>query len=224
MPAWRPSGISRGLTAFAARLRRAAALAAVALLHVALVFVLLIYSNERTVRGLPAAREIVLRFEALPKPASPRRPAHSTVPLPGPARVLPDYRGITLPNTPVSPGLRQSLFGCAGAERSDLSPAERARCADAFAQDDSVDIRDGTKRSRSAALWERGRQRKNGPLLLPCMLPDSAPGVSLYTVYCLAKGVTEGFDPDNQPGYFDQPTIVHVPNGGDPPDGPPSSH
>jgi hypothetical protein len=37
---------------------------------------------------------------------------------------------------------------------------------------------------------------------------------------CLAKGATEGFDPDNQPGYMDKPVIIHVPNNGDPIDGP----
>ena len=226
MPAWRPPGISRGLSELASRLRRPAALAAVALLHVALVLVLLVYSNERNARVRSAAPEIMLHFQPLPtqnEPAPLRRAGGGAVHSPGPA--LPDYRGIVVPgaNVPASPALRQSLFGCSDDERADLSPSARANCANAFARDDSVDIRDGTNRSRSAALWERRRERRNAPLLLPCM-NTQAPGVSLYTIYCLAKGAVVGFNPDDQESYADQPVIVHVPNGGDPPSSPPSSH
>jgi len=227
VPARRPSGISRRLTGLRTLARRPAALAAVALLHVALVLALLTYSNERIVHVQPVAREITLRLQALPKPLPRGRIGHRVKNAPGPA--LPNYRGITIPDAPiipdapVSPALRQALFGCTDGERSDLSPTQRARCANAFAHDDSVDIRDGTTRSRAAALWERGRQRKNAPFLAPCMNPQ---GFSpLYTALCAAQAAVDGkYDPDAQPGYFDQPDIVHVPNGGDPPSGPPSSH
>ncbi len=223
MPAWRPFGISRRLTGLGVRLRRPAALAAVLLLHAVIVLALLAYSNERIVRVQPVLQEIVLRFQALPKPSPPRRPGRGAVQLSGPAQALPDYRGIVIPDAPVSPELRQSLFGCTDGERSDLSPAERARCANAFARDDSVDIHDGTTRSRAAALWERGRQHKDAPLLLPCMSPQ---GFSpLYTALCAAQTAVDGkYDPDDKPGYFDQQTTVHVANGGDPPNSPPSSH
>jgi len=224
MPAWRPSGISRRLSEWVGR--RPAALAAVVLLHAALVLALLIYSNEPIARVPSAAREIVLHFQALPRPPLPSRPAGrgAVHPVSRP-RALTDYRGITIPNSDAqaSPGLRQSLFGCTDGERSNLSPAARAQCANAFAYDNSVDFRDGTTRSRAAALWERGRQRKNAPFLAPCMSPQ---GFSpLYTALCAANAAMTGkYDPDIQPGYFDQPTVAHVANGGDPPSGPPSSH
>ena len=100
----------------------------------------------------------------------------------------------------------------------------RRRCADAFAHDDSVDIRDGTTRARDAALWERGRLRKNAPLLLPCMDPNGAPN-PLAVAACMARAALNGgFDPDHQPGYADTPTINHLPNNGDPPDSPTSLH
>jgi hypothetical protein len=98
------------LSEIASRLRRPAALAAVALLHVALVFVLLVYSNERNLRIRPAAPEIMLRFQPLPTPKEPapsRRAGGGAVRPPGSA--LPDYRGIVVPDANVPPltGLRQ---------------------------------------------------------------------------------------------------------------------
>jgi len=136
---------------------------------------------------------------------------------------LPDYRGITIPNAPPAPspsldGLHGSLFGCADLDK--LSPEERARCGSALAvPDNSVDFRDGVNRSRSAALWEQRRERKNAPLLLPCMNPN---GFSpLGTALCLAKSAAEGgFKPDEQPSYADPRTVMHLPNNGDPPDKP----
>jgi hypothetical protein len=74
-------------------------------------------------------------------------------------------------------------------------------------------------RSQSAALWERGRLRKNAPLLLPCMNPQGF--LPLATAACLAKGALEGsIKPDEQPSYADKPEITHLPNNGDPPDHP----
>ena len=88
----------------------------------------------------------------------------------------------------------------------------------AISPSNSVDFRDHVNRSADAAHWERGRARKNNPLLLPCMNPQAA-GISLGTLLCLGEGAVEGFDLDNQPGYGDTPTVTHVPNNGDPLDG-----
>ena len=83
-----------------------------------------------------------------------------------------------------------------------------------------MDFRDGVNRSRSAALWERGRLRKNGPLLLPCMNPHGAPN-PLAVAACLAKNALDGgFKPDEQSGYADKPETFHLPNNGDPPEHP----
>jgi hypothetical protein len=81
----------------------------------------------------------------------------------------PDYRGITISpsgQTPALSGLNNSLFGCADGDK--LRPEDRARCGAALVvPGNTVDFPDGTGRSQAAALWERGRQRKNGPCCCP---------------------------------------------------------
>ena len=73
-----------------------------------------------------------------------------------------------------------------------------------------------TPTARAAALWARGRARRNAPGLLPCMNSRGL-GVGLGTLLCLEKGVTQGFKPDEQQSYGDPPPEqVHVPNNGDP--------
>jgi hypothetical protein len=134
-----------------------------------------------------------------------------------------DYRGITISpsgQTPALSGLNNSLFGCADGDK--LRPEDRARCGAALAvPGNTVDFPDRTGRSQAAALWERGRQRKNGPLLLPCMSWQAAGANLLGIALCLAKGAAEGgFKPDEQPSYSDKAETLHLPNGGDPPDHP----
>ncbi len=188
----------------------------VALLHLALIAALM-NAITNTPPIVPAAHEIIMRFlpRMLPEKPEAARPAEHR-PAGRQAPALPDYRGITIPSAPSeAPSLgelHRSLFGCTDGERSDLSPAERAHCANTFARDDSVDIRDGTTRSRAAALWERDRQRRNAPFLMPCMSPQ---GFSpLYTAYCAAKTALDGkIDPEDQLGYQDLPD--HTVNEGD---------
>jgi hypothetical protein len=158
-----------------------------------------------------------------PIPPAPRADKQPTMPTAPPrAAVLPDYRGITIPDAPPATslgGLHGALFGCADLNK--LSPEARVRCGRALTvPDNTVDFRDGVNRSRQAALWERGRLRKNAPLLLPCMNPHGAPN-PLAVAACLAQHTIEGdFKPDQQPGYADKPDIMHLPNNGDPPDHP----
>ncbi len=204
--------------------RKLASLAAVAALHVAIVAALLSLSHGTV--GVPnAASETIIWFlpappKKIPKPAqNMSRPAG---PIAAPHSTLPSYRGITIPAAPppaaALSGLNNSLFGCADLDK--LSPEAQARCGSALMQPgDSVDLRDGTARSQQAALWEHGRLRKNGPLLLPCMSPQ-APNI-LGTLACLAKGAAAGeIKPEDQPSYADKPEILHLPNNGDPPDHP----
>ena len=206
--------------------RRLASLAIVALLHVAVIAALLTLSHQKTNIAGAMPRETILWFPSPRPEAATQKPAETkpSAAAATPQYRLPDYRGITLPrDAPTVPpslgGLHGSLFGCADLDR--LTPEERAHCGGALmTPDDSVDFRDHVDRSRLAALWERGRLRKNGPLLLPCMDPHAPPGISLATVACLAKGAIEGFDPDTQPSYADAPDIKHLPNNGDPPDHP----
>jgi hypothetical protein len=205
--------------------RRLVSLGIVAALHVAVIAALLTLSRERiAVPGAAPVSELIWFLPPPPKKIVPVSPA--TVPQPSvsvtaPREALPDYRGITIPSAPPAPslgGLHGSLFGCADLDH--LSPEERARCGSALAvPDNSVDFHDGVNRSRSAALWERGRQRKNGPLLLPCMSPDGF--FPLATAACLAKGAITGeLKPDEQAIYGDEAPVTHLPNNGDPPSKP----
>jgi hypothetical protein len=197
--------------------------AAVALLHAALVWALLIYSHSPSDKPRVAAgHEIFFYFPPHRPPHRNERPADraTTAPAIPATPALLDYRGITLPESQTAPSLslNRSLFGCSPQEMANLSREERARCANAIPPDDSVDFRDGTSRSQSAALWERGRERKNAPLLLPCMSPNAP--LSLGTVICLARGAVKGLDLNSQPSYADTPEQFHLPNNGDPPDKP----
>jgi hypothetical protein len=207
-----------------ARVRKLAGLAAVLALHVAIGALLLHVAGIRRLAPEPHNSEIIWY---LPPPQPPmaenRKPAREHTPTPAIATAAPDYRGITIPEAqPDLGGLNSTLFACSDPEK--LSPEERKHCAGsefAARQDDTaVDFHDHVDRSRLAALWEFRRQRKNAPLLLPCMDPHAPPGISLATLYCLAKGAAEGgFRPDEQPSYADKRVTIHIPNGGDPPDG-----
>jgi hypothetical protein len=206
--------------------------AVVALLHV-LVIAGLIQATYVTIPDHPAAREIEIWFIFPPKPQPKAKTgqqpekAKSSRQIAPETTVIPDYSHITLPPSwgeKSLNGLNQSLFGCEPDRIALLSPEDRAKCPSVAAASrdrdkDAVDYHDHTDRSKDRVLWARGRARKNLPLLLPCASPYGI-GVSIGTLLCLAKGATEGFDPDNQPGYMDKPMIVHVPNNGDPIEGP----
>jgi hypothetical protein len=209
--------------------RKLVAWAIVLALHVVMVSVFLHISSETPPQQASRDEEILW----LP-PLPPKKPdAPQPAPDAGPPREtaapaiaprlnpFPDYHGITILNAPAAPslgGLHGALFGCADLDK--LSPEARAHCGSALAvPDNSVDIRDGTARSQQTALWERGRLRKNGPTLLPCM--SSQGFFPLATAACLAKSAAEGsFKPEEQPSYADKPEITHLPNNGDPPDHP----
>lgn len=206
--------------------QRLAGLGFVAALHVAIIGALLTLSHETIVaRRAAPSEELIWFLPALPKKAAPHRPQADVQPGRQPLfriPALPDYRGITLPGEPpATSSLGGSLFGCADLDK--LSPEDRTRCGSALAvPDNSIDFRDGTGRARLAAQWERGRERKNAPLLLPCMSPVGFSPVA--TLACAAKGVVEGgIDPETQQSYADKAETFHLPNNGDPPDSPPSS-
>ena len=208
--------------------RRLVGLGLVAALHAAIIAALLALSHERiAVPRAEASDELIWFLPPPPKkivvPVKPEAAPQRAAVAP-PRNRLPDYRGITIPDAPPAAaapslgGLHGSLFGCADLDK--LSPEERVRCGSALAvPDNAVDFHDGVNRSRSAALWERGRLRKNGPLLLPCMNPQ---GFSpLATALCLAKSAATGeLKPEEQPSYADPHTVLHLPNNGDPPDKP----
>lgn len=203
--------------------RRLLSLGIVVALHIAVVAALLTLSRVQTVSPRPSGeREIIWLLTPKPPHKTGNTP-RSDAGHPEPATTdRPDYRGITIPASPFAQapsGLNGALFGCTNPGA--LSPEERARCGAALGvPQNTVDFRDGTGRARAAALWERGRQRKNAPLLLPCMNPQAV-GDILGTALCLAKTAADGdYKVDEHPGYTDKPEIRHLPNGGDPPDHP----
>ena len=210
-------------------MRKLAAWTIVLALHVVMVSVFLHISSETAPQQASREEEIIWLPPPPKKPDAPQpapdavAPHETAAPAMAPRQdPFPDYHGITIPNAPAAPslsGLHGSLFGCADLDK--LSPEERAHCGSALAvPDNSVDIRDGTARSQQAALWERGRLRKNGPTLLPCM--NTQGFFPLATAACLAKGaVVSGFKPDEQPSYGDEPAPVQqIPNNGHMPDHP----
>ncbi len=203
--------------------RKFAGAAGVVLLHVGVIAALL---NAFHLSGPPIAspREHIVWFRLAPKPL----PAEKTeAPSKQRERVLstplryPDYRKINLPpaigDTDLG-ALHGFLFDCAPQNLINLTPEQRAQCLTAGRKpDDSVDYADHTSRSKNAVRWARALMRKQQPTLLPCMPP-----LSLAALICLGKGAADGgFDLDAQPSYGDKPRDVHVPNNGDPPDGPP---
>jgi hypothetical protein len=199
--------------------RRFVGSAFVLFLHVA-VIALLLYSMRIVPVAIPNAHEIILRFlprAVTPPPAVVKSPLpHAPRSKPNSSATLPDYSGIIwLPTTPHAGPPAGSGAACDNPQN--LDPQQRLECARTRGlQLPPPDYRDHTDRAVQADRWYRERQRKNGPPLLPCMNPVSG-GISLGTIICAVKGVTQGYDPDEQPMYGDTPEDVHVPNNGDPP-------
>ncbi len=196
--------------------------AAVIVLHIAIIAILL---NTTIVQDIfkPAPHETILLLRPLPKPEIKH-------PEPAARRMMPtfplqDYRGVTLPKTnegsKAPAGLGFQLFDCRIENISKLTEEQRALCAKSstgLKPNDSVDFADHTNRAKDAERWAREKQRKNGPLLLPCASTQSIYAtLSTATLLCLAHGAIKGFDPDSSPIYGDRPEEFHVPNNGDPP-------
>jgi len=203
---------------------------AIALLVTALHAVLIAWMLHATISSRPAEmplKETTVFFVPAPHPKVelPREKAkpsarHEQKLSP---RVF-DYPPVTAQQPPATggaglEGLHAFLFDCALENLANLTPEQRAQCAGtAPKSNDSVDYADHADRSHNAARWARGLARKQQPLLLPCMSPQGFN--PLGTLMCLGNGLKNGIDVDAQPGYGDKPQEVHVPNGGDPPDGP----
>ena len=193
----------------------------VVLLHAALLALLL--QAGFAPRVAPQARETVLLL-APPKPVVAGKPPAPPPQAPRPLVTVPKIQVLPMPRTPgVDPeaieGFGRALLDCRPENLASLPPEQRDHCNALSLKprdDDAVDFADRTdKRSRDAALWARGRDRKNAPLLLPCMNSQGL-GISLDTPLCLLKGAVKGFKPDEQAQYGDRTDPVHIPNNGDP--------
>ena len=203
--------------------RKIAGAALVAILHVAIV-ILFLRAMLAPKRAVAPVRETILYLQPLqqPKPKIKKIVPPSRKPVP--KIDIPFHNVITLPQSPGAnakalPGLGSELFDCRPESLSTLSAEQRAQCANrGLTPQDSVDFADHTNRARDAMRWAREKQRKNGPLLLPCASTQSIfATMSTATLACLAYGAISGFDPDNAPMYGDRPEESHLPNNGDPP-------
>ncbi len=197
--------------------------AAVIVLHIAIIAVLLRATIVQRIFR-PAPSETILLLP--PPPPKPEiRRVEPPAPRIAPILKLPDYRGLTLPqtndeNAKAGSGLGFQLFDCRIENLSRLTDEQRAACAKSSTgpkPDDSVDFADHTNRARDATRWAREKERKNLPGLLPCASSQSIFfTLSTSTILCLAHGATSGFDLDARPLYNERPEEAHVPNGGDP--------
>jgi hypothetical protein len=202
--------------------RKFAGAVAAIVLHVAIVAALLQATVGRTPPVQPS-KELIAWLSLPSKPQPHEAPAVPQPRATAPFRIIPDGRAITLQPAANGTDLKGlHNFDCTAQNLADLPPEQRAQCKGVLGprpEDDSVDFADHTGRSHDAARWARGRDRKNGPLLLPCASPTAA-GIGIGTLICLGNGLANGFDLDAQPGYADKPVETHVPNNGDPPDAP----
>jgi hypothetical protein len=214
--------------------RKISGAVAVAVLHIAIVAVLL---NATIVQRIfkPAPRETILLLPPLPKPqaASQVKPEIKRVAPPTrtivPALNLQNSTSVTLPQTPPGAATANSipgfkLYDCREKNLSKLSEDQRAACAKAQVgpkeeKGDDLDYADHSDQIPGAERWAREKARKNAPPLLPCASNQSiAATASAATIACLANGVINGFDLDAQPSYGERPEDEgHVPNNGDPP-------
>jgi hypothetical protein len=98
----------------------------------------------------------------------------------------------------------RTLFRCWTNGPGGLMPVKDAQCL-TFAPDHAFDFLAAPERSLNADQWLRDRERRNAPLLVPCW-----GGLSLATISCVAKGVVNGFDLENQPSYADYDHADHM--------------
>jgi hypothetical protein len=200
-------------------MRRFAGLAVVLVLHIAVIAIFL--------RATPGSRprQISLPETILWLAQSPPTEEIATKHMAAPALYIPHYADIPANKSGDSSdsltNLHTLLFDCRTDNLVNLTAEERSRCERAtigMTPNGSVDYTDRTYRSHDAALWARGRARKNAPLLLPCANAQSAfATASAATILCLADKALNGLDRDSDPIYGERPQESHLPNNGDPP-------
>jgi len=198
---------------------------AVVVLHIAIVALLL---NATLVQRMfkPAPRETILLLRPLPKPQvnAPAKPVVPPVRKAAPVAKLQSSPRVTVPQTNAEtpsadsrPGYQR--FDCRAANLPKLTEEQRAECAKSAigpkrGNDSDVDYADHSDQIPGAERWAREKARKNSPALLPCM---SNRGITVPNPLCVAKGLVDGINPDEQADYSDKPDDTHIPNNGDPP-------
>jgi hypothetical protein len=185
--------------------QRLAGTLAVGVVHVLIIAGLL----QATFVSMPRQRlrrEIEIWFLFPPKQKE-IKPGGASVPKPIPVRSLtiPDYRHIVLPPPAAEIGnLNGALFDCDPDHEATMTVDEKERCAHAnllHHDKTAVDYTDHLDLSRSAALWEQRRRRRNAPLLLPCADPHATGHMLHVDLLCAARVILGDTNPDTQTGY-----------------------
>lgn len=193
--------------------QRALSLLLVALLHAALLFAVLHFLVVAPRRGLSAPEHLL---EMIIDTA--RKPAPIIIPA-GPARPTPaqptqggETSG-TVPSyaPPVAPpditGLGQAIFGCAPENIPNLTPDQRAHCANAmggFTRPDEHALVEPKSHVQDPARREAEMRARNGQARVPCTSltevqtsPGGATIVPMLDPACVAGGLANGFRPLN---------------------------
>jgi hypothetical protein len=199
--------------------RRLVAFGPVILLHAGLLIALL-HVNWSALNVFAPGHEIILLLKPVPvKPAfqgdllPPLESAESGMPrlavpdIQGPppaaaASNLADLYAGDIASAVQSTG--GDLFRCW--PKSAKAPAKigDAQCL-MLTRDHAFDFLVAPERAQNADIWQRDRDRRNAPLLMPCWS-----GMSLATVTCVANGLVNGFDLENRPGYADADKDWHM--------------
>lgn len=193
-------------------MRRVGSALLVVLLHGLILLALLRTGIHRAERPAPA-REIVVRFVPSSAPAAAKPEAQPPpVRLISPPAAISPAQGAAPPATNDTGSLRGLyfyLYECTPENFSNLTEAEKAKCAQASltpVPNDTRSLMNQPSRAKDAPRWQRALARKKAPLLLPCMHPNGLP-LSPDVLYCLGKAAVKGSfgDLDEAPGYGNLP-------------------
>lgn len=184
--------------------RRLLVLGPVLLLHIALLIALLHMNWGLFIEAGPPANETV--FFLKPVPLVPNyqgellpsfgRASIAVPPIVLPA--LPTYRNPAANQQAIASelkGVGRALFRCWPANSYKSAEVQDAQCL-TFPSLRLPNVLEPPEQARSADVWRRELKRRNAPFLVPCWS-----GISLATIGCVANGLANGFDLDDQPGY-----------------------
>lgn len=196
--------------------QRALSLLLVALLHAALLFAVLHFLVVTPRRGLSATEHLLeMIIDTSKKPAPviiPAGPARAARPEPtAPVQAGETSGAVPSYAPPVAPpditGLGQAIFGCAPENIPNLTPDQRAHCANAmggFTRPDEHALVEPKSHVQDPGRREAEMRAKNGQARVPCTSltevqtsPGGATIVPMLDPACVAGGLANGFRPLN---------------------------
>ena len=194
--------------------QRALSLLLVALLHAALLFAVLHFLVMTPKRGIASAPEHLLEMiiNTAKKPVPIIIPAGRARPTPArpttggeTSGAMPSYAPPVAP--PDITGLGQAIFGCAPENIPNLTPDQRAHCANAmggFIRPDEHALTEPKSHVQDPARREAEMRAKNGQARVPCTSftevqtsPGGSTMVPMLDPVCAADGLVNGFRPLN---------------------------